>query len=246
MPPKGDLKDGILHLEKVSETLFTEGLDFILGGDFNINLAKSGNGKGKSQMENFANKFSLLQTIKNKTRLDDQGATLIDHIYISNRDNLHESDTIGSALSDHCIVYLCLKKSYFKKTKVNFTCRNMRSYSLDNLRDQLTYMDWAEFYNAPCVEECWNVLYSFYITCLDVIAPFVVMNNQVERERWTTPELLALIRERDAAKLSFNNLMNTYPDVNAYVQEKNTAKKKFNDLRNKVKRLLTKSCKSEN
>lgn len=46
LPPKGDIKDGILHLEKVTDIVLLEGYDFLLGGDFNVNLANSGMEKG--------------------------------------------------------------------------------------------------------------------------------------------------------------------------------------------------------
>lgn len=75
----------------------------------------------------------------------------------------------------------------------------------------------------------WLLLYNNYIAALQAIAPFRLLTNVKERRHWATPELLNLIRHRDALKAN----------VDAFIE--NTSYLKFKELKNEVKRVTIKA-----
>ena len=63
------------------ESAVTEGTEVLLMGDLNINLLRSSPNAGT--MESLSNEMNLTQTIRDPTRVTQDSATLIDHIYVS-------------------------------------------------------------------------------------------------------------------------------------------------------------------
>lgn len=120
------------------------------------------------------------------------------------------------------ILHMCVLKIAMKNPKNDFTCRNMHNYSIDILREQLVHMNLDHLYSAPTIEGCWEALYNFYVTCLDVASPYVEMKNQPEREMWTTQSFLSqIISERDDCKVLLVSKVKNIPDTVTTIEEYN-------------------------
>lgn len=74
----------------------------------------------------------------------------MDHIYISNNNDLYSSGTLSYGISDHNLVYLCRKKITEENNKKgpNFSCRAMNNYSYELLQEELGNISWEKLYNA--------------------------------------------------------------------------------------------------
>lgn len=103
----------------------------------------------------------------------------------------------------------------------------MKNYSKDILYHELiNNHNWNDFYNLEDPNLVWDYLYKTYLTAIDSIAPITILNNCKAKKSWVTPELLALIRERDEHKSKSDSL------------NSNWHFKEFKKCRNKVRKLL--------
>lgn len=129
--------------------------------------------------------------------------------------DLITANVIQYGLSDHDLIYIVIKKPFFKIPKESFRCRDLSNYSRENIELALQDIDWNSFYNMSDANAGWQILYNHYIEALGMVAPFIFINNVKKRKHWTTPFLLHLIRERDSFKstadaLSCNKAYESY------------------------------------
>ena len=70
-------------------------------------------------------------------------ATLIDHIAISNPENIPESGILRVALSDHYAVY-CIRKfmGIFKGQRITITSRKMKNFNSDKFLSDISQINW--------------------------------------------------------------------------------------------------------
>ena len=94
----------------------TTGLEFILMGDFNIDITHSMNKK----LMDIIQLFDLTQLITSLTRVTKSSSTIIDHVYTSNPENITETFVPFYAISDHFQVCLS-RKVNAKISKLNIS-----------------------------------------------------------------------------------------------------------------------------
>lgn len=172
--------------------------------------------------------------ITSNTRSAKNSATLIDHIYTNNTDDIGSSGVITYALSDHDIVYTLIKRESTKKEIESFWCRSMRNFELSTLKSELLLIDWKDFFSCTDVSIAWNIMYNNYVYTLNKLVPFVEMKVR-HREDWTNASLMNLIRDRDQMKDSLKKMT---------INNENTVEskfKEFKELRGKVKRSVIKA-----
>lgn len=174
----------------------------------------------------YSDRNSLSQLINSSTRSTKKSATLIDHIYINNISDVSKSGVIPYGISDHDIVYVLIKREYKKKSIESFWCRSMANFSLTDLKDELSTLNWNDFYSCRNPTRAWELMYHNYVYTLNKIAPFVEMKVR-SRGDWTNASLLNLIRDRDRAKEQCINL------VDEDLKEQKF--KEFKEFRGKVK-----------
>lgn len=174
---------------------------------------------------NFVEKFTLTQLITNATRVTKNSATLIDHIYTSLGRDMISGGVIKYGLTDHDMIYAIIRKVQVAKPETeSFTCRDLRYYTLEYLEMQLELCDWQEYFVTENPNRLWELLYSNYIKCLEIIAPFTTLNKVKPKKTWVNTELLHLIRKRDDYKSKADQLL------------QNDSFKEFKKLKGRVKR----------
>ena len=99
------------------------GLEFILMGDFNIDLNTSTNNKWIHLIQ----LFDLSQLVTEPTRVTETTATIIDHIYVSNPENMSNCFVSRLSISDHFPICFSRKVNH-KLTKNKHTINSYRSY----------------------------------------------------------------------------------------------------------------------
>lgn len=81
LPPAGNVSNAICQLDRVAESLINKNTDWLLAGDFNIDLLAKKNKGNIHKISNFADRNPLIQLIKEPTRSTVSSKSLIDHIY---------------------------------------------------------------------------------------------------------------------------------------------------------------------
>lgn len=239
IPPTVRIAEAIDCLDKVAKKITELGLDWVMGGDFNINLLTSGNSGKKKSINNFASRNSLVQLINSATRITTDTRSLIDHIYVNVPDKVTEAGILSYALSDHQATFIVINKNLPKKPKISFKCRNMKNYQAAFVRDLLGQYCWNDFYATEYPEHKWEIMLNHFTTCVNLLAPLIELENVPEKEPWVTPDLLRLIRERNQSQQEYLNLGDQC-DRNAL----NAKIAKYHELRNKVQREVMKSKRS--
>ena len=150
----------------------TTGLEFILMGDFNIDITLSTN----SKWMNLIQLFDLSQLISTPTRITQSSSTIIDHIYTSNTENITETFVPHYAISDHFPV--CFKRKINAKISksdhitTSYLCFKMFDESLF-LTDLTSCLETFEL-NRKTVDEDFAVWHSILTQCLDRHAPIKI------------------------------------------------------------------------
>lgn len=230
IPPKASLNVALDHLDTVADKIISTKLDWILMGDFNVNLVS--NNHQTSKLKNFASHNYLYQLIRASTRITLTTQSLLDHIYTNINPEHTKAYVIKYGLSDHDMIGIVIKKPMEPVSRESFTCRSHSRYTIHALKTALDDCDWSNFDNMATAEDGWDMLYNNYILSLNAIAPFVTMDNVKKRKSWTTPELLQKIRQRDSLKSKADALLN------------NTAYQEFKKTKNKIKREVIKAKRS--
>lgn len=234
IPPSSNVTEAISHLDLTADIVCKGNNDWILGGDFNIDLKAKTCTPNNRKLENFINHNSLRQLIKGNTRTTKSSSSLIDHIYCNDINDIKFSGIIPYGVSDHDIIFTIIKREFVKKHLENFWCRSLNDFSLNTLKTELNRLSWVEFYQCRDPTIAWQLMYNLYNGTLNRLYPFVEMRVK-ERSDWTNYELLKLVRERDSAKQQVN--------LSAKKDDENVNFKRFKELRGMVKRTVIRAKK---
>lgn len=231
IPPTSNLSETFVHLDNLAERVTEHGMEWVIGGDFNINLLSSGDNRKKGFIKDFTTRNSLFQQIETATRVTLDSSSLLDHIYVNTPDKIKEAGVLSYSLSDHQATYIIIKKNLEKKIKTTFWCRNTKFYHITGIKTLLERCCWAEFLATDNPEIKWQIMLNHFIDSVNQIAPWTELRNVPEKEPWVTTEILKLIRDRDVAQQEFLDLKGSI--------DRETLRRKlllFHELRNKAKR----------
>lgn len=201
LPPKSNITKALDSLDTLANYLSAEEAEWVLCGDFNVDLSVTSKSRHRKTLHNFSTRHQLRQLIHLPTRVTKTSSTILDHNIYTNLDpEMTHANVLKYGLSDHDITFLIIKKSSSKPKRDSFTCRDLSNYSPEMLMNIINNQDWMPFYNEDDINASWTILYNQYIDALQLIAPFRTMYNVKECKHWATPELLKVIRKRDTQK----------------------------------------------
>lgn len=175
------------------------GLEFILMGDFNIDINPCTNNKWLHLQQ----LFDLSQLVSEPTRVTQTTSTTIDHIYTSNPENISECFVSKLSISDHFPVCFS-RKINCKFSKHKHTSTSYRSYKHfdeENFLADLTKDLNAFVTDQETVEDDLAVWSSLILRHLNSHAP--VKTKRVKTKRlpdWFIPEITQMQRLRDNCK----------------------------------------------
>ena len=215
--------------------------EIILAGDTNSDISLLDNSPDNnskaydtaSHMAAIFDTLGLKQLIKEPTRVTLNSATLIDHIAVSNPENIPESGIIKVAHSDHNATY-CIRKfmGSFKRQRKTITSGKMKHFSSDRLLYDLRQIDWDQIvstsHDVNSAVEKWSYLLSLVI---EKHAPLRTMTVSDKVTPWLTTEFKKLARSRDKLKTAAFKYKSSIL-MSSYRQMRN----KVNNLNKKLKR----------
>ena len=198
----------------------------IILGDFNFCMLDSNNYNHslKKNFRDLMNSYNNIQLIDRPTRVTQNSATLLDHIYSNNKNKISQSGVIETGISDHFMTYCTRKITRDQIGKHNpVKIRSMKQYSKDTLIDKLKSMQWSMVLECLDVVEAWTMFKAMFTQVMDDIAPEKEIRIKCRTEPWMNSEILELIYERDNI-LKKSNLDKKDEEL----------KKLYKTLRNKV------------
>ena len=198
--PPTALSEWVDLFEEELSIVQTTGLEYIVLGDFNIDLLSNMN---RTKWPNLIQLFDLTQLISNPTRVTPTTATLIDHVYTNVPSNISESFVSDLSISDHFPVCITRKFSnkMIKNNHINTTYRSFKNFNEHQFLHELS-IDLQTFSPSQAnVEDDFNTWYSIILKNLNTHAS--IKNKRVKGKRlpdWFTPDIKEMQHKRDQSK----------------------------------------------
>ena len=197
--PPDSLSNWIDLFEEELSVAQASGLEIILMGDFNIDYISCTNRKWL----NLVQLFDLSQLVSEPTRVTQTSATIIDHVYTTNVENITECFISDFSISDHLPICVT-RKINSRVSKSSHITTNYRCFKhfdeimfLNDLEnDLITFTA-----NQSTVDEDFAVWHNIIMKHLNNHAP--IKNKRVKCKRlpdWFSPEITHMQKRRDNAK----------------------------------------------
>ena len=172
--------------------------DITLMGNFNFDfLCQS---KVPRRWVNMLETYNFQQIIKDPTRVTATSKTLLDHIYVTNSETVHESHVIKYPISDHFPIGMTRKEQvcHKKHTHTTISYRNFKKFDEKSFVNDLSKapFHFIEYENDPSV--CLQLWYDLLNSVLDKHAPIV--SKRVKKDvqpAWYTSDIIHARRMRD-------------------------------------------------
>lgn len=203
-PPRTDVSSFINNLESTIVTLLVGFDSIVLMGDFNINLRDTNNGDCK-KLNSFLLAYGLIQIVKDDTRVTSNGATLIDHIIIS--EGLRVQDvkvTDMEAAFDHSMVSCKLP---FEVKHLHTRMFHIRTVSFSrylSFQKDLEAVPWHSIYYFHHINDKLRFFNTHLLKLINLHFPEkkVRVSNQIKP--WITYPIREMIKARNKARKKFD------------------------------------------
>lgn len=200
--------------------------EVILLGDFNINLLER-----HDNWKNMVDSCNLHQLINTPTRVTVQTQTLIDHIYVSNPQNVIEHSVPVYGLSDHFPVCITWSKRGTKiprcvHKKISF--RSYKNFNTEEFLSDLSKADFSAVYQHTNPDIALAVWYNTFNYIFDRHVPYRTKRvKHKARPPWLNEEIYAAIKIRDKLLSKTGNDEAFKKQRNKITAMKRAAKKKY-------------------
>ena len=210
-PPGGKLDSFYDAFFPVIDRINSENRPCYIVGDFNIDLLNTSNKNGGNVFVNrmFSNGFC--PRIDRPTRVTENTATLIDHIFSNVHNNSTMSGIWTADIADHLPVYITLPYSFTKNEYKNMkrnTVVAKRIYTENNcarFKNELGCQDWTEIVNSEGANNKFDHLIKtievLHNTCFPLVN--VKINQISDSKPWISKTLLNSVKKK-------NNLYKNY------------------------------------
>ena len=206
-PNSSNLEVFLNHTETLLRTIDKPGSEIVIAGDMNLDLLKYESHLPTSRYLDIMTNHGLIPRIIRPTRIKNQSASLIDHIFTRNNilteiSGILDTELAGSSgYTDHKPIFSVLRARLPKKDKkASITISYFTVEGERNRREGLLNENWTDVYNESNPDLIYDKLihkYGFHYTnnlTTKVIRPG---SNRTKREPWMTNEILSDIRKRD-------------------------------------------------
>eukprot|EP00745_Piridium_sociabile_P033008 TRINITY_DN5647_c0_g1_i9.p1 TRINITY_DN5647_c0_g1~~TRINITY_DN5647_c0_g1_i9.p1 ORF type:complete len:921 (+),score=13.12 TRINITY_DN5647_c0_g1_i9:226-2988(+) len=191
-----ELTDWFDRFSEMMEAVTLIGNESILLGDFNIDLLKSNN-----RWTQIYSNFGLFQLVDTPTRITSSSKTLIDHIYVSSKQNILEVCSPLCGCSDHSPVCLTWLK---KGTKIPKPCHKVITYrSFTHFDKDLFLFDLAQsslsnIYQFTDPDEAFEFWHRTFTEVYNKHAPFKIKRvKHTPKPPWYTDDIKEAANVRD-------------------------------------------------
>jgi len=184
--PTGNFLLFLHTLDSILDRLFTNSLNIIICGDFNINyLGESAN---KLKLNSLLASCNLHSTVDFRTRITSSSSTAIDNIFINKHLNIGFSiRSCSNGLSDHDAQILTLNgiKTH-KFPACNIIHRIINDSALLDFKLNLSYESWENVFNSKDVDTIFNNFLNTYLRIFHYTFPLTKNYNNHNTKPWLT------------------------------------------------------------
>jgi hypothetical protein len=196
-PPSSNLPAWQTSLFTLLDTLTSYKLSIITLGDFNINLLSNA-----SFSDSLKSNYHLVQTITEPTRITNHSATLIDHLYTSQKSIISECGVVNLHLSDHCAIFGTLARdtaSVKHKERRFICCRSFRRLNEFKLGHDLAALPWSTMDMFDTMDDVISHFHSLLLSVWDKHAPVKRRPVSTRSQPWMTSDIITMLSSRDTA-----------------------------------------------
>ena len=230
-------EDLSLILDKVKQ----ENKTIVITGDLNIDLLKYNAHSQSTDYLDMLLSNNLIPRISLPTRVTNNSATLIDHIFSNIDTKKSIAGTIRTNITDHyCNFLLINNKLERNKDPKYITYRRVNQCSLEKFNDALKSTNWTNVTNKTDANKAYECFLNEYKSLMDEHLPIVTKRfnkNKHKKEPWITQGILRSLRTKEKLyndminsvnKPSHNNKTDKYKEfLKVYKQTLRMAKKLY-------------------
>ena len=203
------------EIQEILAFITTKYNHVILLGDFNIDLLKN-----NRQSEFFRNvilmPFALHQVITVPTRITQNTATSIDHIFVNSSENVQFAGVADfPGISDHCLIYMAYNLKRPKFVPITVTRRDFRNLDKQAFIHDMDFAPWGNIFAMDendqelDLDDKVTVVENIFRENINKHAPFrEIKITKPIKAAWMLPEIVCLMDKRDLYK----NMFNRYKD----------------------------------
>jgi len=224
--PPNSISDDLDFFENILTNLILNNDNLILLGDFNINI----NNESSLQKKylNIISNLNLNQIIDKNTHHLDFSESLIDHILVSNQENVIISDKCSfSGISHHDMIYIIYNSEVFKLKSKKIKIRNFNNLDQINSLQQSIYE--TPFEKIENITNCNDQILLFnklFMETVNLNIPERTITIKSNKPKWLSNEIRNLQKERDFLRRRFIN------------SKSNMALLSYKTIRNKCSRII--------
>ena len=142
----------------------------LIYGDFNLNVLDIKNKFINEYIETIFT-HGFLQVVTRPTRINENSATLIDHILTNSSVQVHDTFIVCSKLSDHFPIIHQLDFSKQKQSKIKIESRNFATENISKFKIALRDYNWSHVIEQECAQEAMNNFMATFETLYNAYFP---------------------------------------------------------------------------
>ena len=185
----------------VIEKAMSEDKEVVLLGDLNYNYQLD-ESLSSNPIHYIENLFGLNQLIIENTRVTKSTSTLLDVILTSDRNSHANNKVFKFALSDHYLIYTCIKNVNVENVHKTIEFRSYKNFNealfVKDISECITFHD-IEMNAITCIESTWDLWLKSFISISDRHAPRISTRVRNKHNPWITNEIVKVMYKRDHA-----------------------------------------------
>ena len=201
--PRASIKQAIeIHssiLTNISKNKDHSKCSIELVGDFNIDLLQFQNHDQTNDFLETSFSFGLLPVITKPTRITPNSATLIDHIWVRNKSEVHRAGVILCHISDHYPTFYAHHIHQEKQTLKPFKTRITNKDAQNSFKKLLKNANFDSVLSNENPETAYHDFLSIYNSAAELAFPEVTLRpkkHTFAHSPWMTPGLLVSCKTR--------------------------------------------------
>ncbi|XP_077974519.1 uncharacterized protein LOC144430455 [Styela clava] len=200
--PRNDIPTFTSALSAVLERISNK--QFILLGDFNINLLKHSLNKSISEYMDMISSYCTVQIITKPTRVSSSSCTLIDHVYTNIIHKKIHAYVISCSITDHFPVLCSISDISLNSRNEPRYKRDMKQFRIDNFREDADsiFTSWSstivpnrENFDALCDDFIFKIK-----NLIDKHAPMKMLSRKdlkIKKKPWLSKGIRVSIKNKN-------------------------------------------------
>ena len=217
--PNTNKNDFLSMLEDILSTLMRENKLVYLSGDFNIDLLNKDSSLPSKNLINLFNSLNFVSLINNPTRVTNNSATIIDHIWTNDYSNVLYNGLFYDFTSDHFPIFSIFRNkpidiSHNTAIKETLTYRSFCNDNVMEFKNDLQAINWDECLRGSDTNEIFDNFSSVFSGLFEQNFPKLTKTVKKRRKDkpYITQEIKILMKERDCMQKKYAKHPLTYDE----------------------------------